>query len=80
MFLSMVFLWNSNRQHVVCLGDPVAPLLFLVNINDLPNISEVLQFYLFADDANIYYEAESIKKLKTVINKELRKLDIWPHS
>ena len=42
-----------------CLGQ----LLFLVYINDLPNISEVLQFYLFADDTNIYYEAESIKKI-----------------
>ena len=41
-----------------CLG----PLLFLVYINELPTISEVLQFYLFADDTNIYYEAESIKK------------------
>ena len=48
--------------------------LFLVYINDLPNISEVLQFYLFSDDT--YIEAESIKKLDTVINKGLRKLDM----
>ena len=57
-----------------CLGS----LLFLVYINDLPNISEDLQFYLFGDDTNIYYAAESIKKLETVINKELRKLNTWP--
>ena len=44
-------------------GSCLGPLLFLVCINDLPNISEVLQFYLFADDTNIYYEAESIKKI-----------------
>ena len=33
--------------------------------------------YLFADDTNIYYEAETIKKLETIINKELKKLDTW---
>ena len=33
---------------------------------DLPNILEVFQFFLFADDANIYYEAESPDKLKQV--------------
>ena len=50
-------------------GSVLGPLLFLIYINDLPNISEVLQFYLFADDTNIYYEAESIDKLEKIINK-----------
>ena len=34
-------------------------LLFLIYINDLPNISKILKFYLFADDTNIYYESNS---------------------
>ena len=51
--------------------------MFLIYINDLHNISEVLHFYLFADDTNIYYEADTIIKLETVINKELKKLDTW---
>ena len=58
-------------------GSCLGPLLFLIYINVLPNISEVLHFYLFVDDTNIYYEAETIKKLATVINRELRKLDTW---
>ena len=69
---------SSELKQTTCgvpQGSCLGPLLFLVYMNDLPNISEVLQFCLFADDTNIYYEAESMKKLEAVINKELRKLD-----
>ena len=31
----------------------LGPLLFLLYINDRPNISEVLDFYLFADDTKL---------------------------
>ena len=51
----------------------LGPLLFLLYINDLPNISKVLDFHLFADDANIYYESDNLDKL---VNKELGKLQL----
>ena len=34
----------------------------------------VLDFYLFADDTNIYYESDSLQDLEKTINKELHKL------
>ena len=55
----------------------LGPLLFLIYINDLPNVSKILKFYLFADDTNIYYEADNLKELEKTINKELHWLNHW---
>ena len=55
----------------------LGPLLFLIYINDLPNISKILNFYLFADDTNIYYESDSLNELEHTVNKELDKLYLW---
>ena len=58
-------------------GSVLSPLLFLLYINDLPNTSNVLNFYLFTDDTNIYYESNSLQELEKTINKELNKLYLW---
>ena len=58
-------------------GSVLGPLLFLIYINDLPNISKKLEIFLFADDTNIYYENESLVELELIVNKELRNLYLW---
>ena len=67
---------SSELKRITCgvpQGSVLGALLFLLYINDLPNISTKLQFYLFADDTNIYYESENLKSMEKTINAELKK-------
>ena len=37
----------------------------------------MFNFYLFADDTNIYFESPELSKIENVVNKELRKVRKW---
>ena len=70
---------SSDLKYISCgvpQGSVLGPLLFLLDINDLTNISAKLKFFLFADDTNIYFESDNLLNEETV-NKELKELYLW---
>ena len=61
---------TTNIDYGVPQGSILGPLLFLVYVNDIPNLADFAKFILYADDANIILTANTID----VINEQLEKL------
>ena len=55
----------------------LGPLLFLIYINDICNVSKVLDFILFADDTNIFFSHKDELFLSQTLNSELLSLSEW---
>ena len=51
-------------------GSKLSPILFLLYINDYHKCSNVIDFHLFADDANLFYRHRDIITLRQHINTE----------
>ena len=48
--------------------------MFLIYVNDVHNCSKLLDFHLFAYDANLLFQHRGINMLQSLINSELEKV------
>ena len=58
-------------------GSILGPLLFLIYINDVVNSSELLKFYLFADDTTLFYSSKNKAETEDTVNREIGKVTNW---
>ena len=58
-------------------GSVLGPLLFILYINYICNVSKVFDCILFADDTNLFCSDNDINDLCGIINVELDKLNTW---
>ena len=71
---------KSKKQNIKCgvpQGSILGPLLFLLYINDLSDVSTNLFSLLFADDSNMFITGKNVGNLIQIMNEEMEKVIEW---
>ena len=58
-------------------GSILGPLLFVIYINDMPNICKLSKFILYADDANIIITGKNITEIEKSFEELAKNLEKW---
>ena len=61
---------SSNCSTIACSvpqGSILGPLLFILYINDLNTVSDVLRTIMFADDTNLFLMGKNLDEIKIVV-------------
>ena len=58
-------------------GSILGPLSFLIYVNKLNQVSNILDTILFADDTIFFYSHHQIKTLFETVNCELKNISQW---
>ena len=75
---SQYVIYNNeySETHPIKLST-LGPLLFIIYVNDICNISNFLFNIMYADDTSVLLSGDDLKDLTCLLNKELELLFIW---
>ena len=78
-YISITHDLETDTENICCRvpqDSILGPLLLLLYVNDLHNLS-ALDPIMFADDTNLFYEHKDLKTLFSLVNQELQKINEW---
>jgi hypothetical protein len=73
--------YYSSRKKVCCMwgasGLNSWSFIFLLYINDICNVSQLIDIVLFADDTNIFFSHKELQYVINTLNREMENLSDW---